>query len=130
MFFSPSARGFYAPELHGVTMPADVIAITEQEHAALLEGQACGQVIGIGKDGRPALFDAAPPPSTVMAARARARRDAALAASDWTQLPDAPLSDAARSAWRAYRAALRALPGDPRWPSDTAWPVAPTGDGA
>lgn len=41
------------------------------------------------------------------------RRRALLAASDWTQLMDSPLTDAERAAWAAYRAAVR---GDPPWP--------------
>ena len=48
----------------------------------------------------------------------RAERDRLLAASDWTQLPDAPLTDSQRAAWRDYRQALRDLPetGDD-WPA-------------
>ena len=44
----------------------------------------------------------------------RLRRDAALAASDWTQLGDAP-ADAA--AWATYRQELRDLPADPAFPN-------------
>lgn len=43
-------------------------------------------------------------------ARLRVERDRLLAASDWTQLPDAPLTSAQREAWAEYRAALRDLP--------------------
>ncbi|OOY31576.1 tail fiber assembly protein [Thioclava sp. F36-6] len=51
----------------------------------------------------------------------RTKRDAALSASDWTQMPDSPLSDADKQAWATYRQALRDLPD-----SDGAeWPVAP-----
>ena len=41
------------------------------------------------------------------AAFVRAKRNAALADSDWTQLPDSPLSTAKKAEWRAYRKALR-----------------------
>ena len=57
----------------------------------------------------------------------RAERDRRLAASDWTQLPDAQLPDAQRAAWKKYRQALRDLPerlsddealaGKIRWPA-------------
>jgi len=40
----------------------------------------------------------------------RERRNAALAASDWTQMPDAPLTEKQRAAWAAYRQKLRDLP--------------------
>lgn len=52
--------------------------------------------------------------------RLRAERDRLLRDSDWTQLPDAPLTADERAQWAAYRQALRDLPqqaeegGDPR----------------
>lgn len=53
----------------------------------------------------------------------RLARNARLAASDWTQLPDAPVD---RAAWAAYRQALRDFPAT--WtPSETAeFPEEPT----
>ncbi len=53
----------------------------------------------------------------------RLARDARLAASDWTQLADAPVD---RAAWAAYRQALRDFPAT--WtPSDTIkFPEEPT----
>lgn len=53
----------------------------------------------------------------------RARRNALLAASDWTQIPDAPVDT---KAWEKYRQALRDLPEtitDPTMPVD--WPEPP-----
>jgi hypothetical protein len=41
---------------------------------------------------------------------------------DWTQLPDAPLSDAERAQWRAYRQALRDMMDDFQW-GVTTWPM-------
>jgi len=40
----------------------------------------------------------------------REERNRLLAESDWTQMPDAPLDERARQAWREYRQALRDLP--------------------
>ena len=40
----------------------------------------------------------------------RAHRDALLAQSDWTQMPDSPLSESDREAYRQYRQALRDVP--------------------
>jgi hypothetical protein len=37
----------------------------------------------------------------------RKQRDDLLAKSDWTQLPDAPLTDEKRAEWSTYRQALR-----------------------
>lgn len=54
----------------------------------------------------------------------RARRRALLAACDWTALPDAPLSDTARDAWRSYRQALRDITAQPTT-QPTVWPTPP-----
>lgn len=72
-FFSPTARGFYTPEIHA-TIPEDAVEITAEQHAALLAGQAMGYTIGLDQDGMPALVAADNPP-----APAPVRRIAALA---------------------------------------------------
>ena len=46
-------------------------------------------------------------------ANMRATRNQLLAASDWTQVTDAPVDAAA---WATYRQALRDLPTDSSWP--------------
>ena len=53
----------------------------------------------------------------------REQRTARLAASDWTQLPDAPTANAA--AWKVYRQALRDLPAQTVYPNAPQWPTAP-----
>lgn len=52
----------------------------------------------------------------------RAERDAKLAASDWTQLSDAPVDDLQ---WAVYRQALRDLPQTQTDPFNIIWPVIP-----
>ena len=54
--------------------------------------------------------------------RVRQRRGELLASCDWTQLPD--VSDAARSAWAAYRQALRDVTTQPD-PMNIEWPTPP-----
>ena len=39
----------------------------------------------------------------------RGMRDEALTESDWTQLPDSPLSDSKKTEWATYRQQLRDL---------------------
>lgn len=51
----------------------------------------------------------------------RAERNARLLASDWTQVPDSPISTGERERWRVYRQELRDLDFD----SDPDWPEAP-----
>ena len=55
-------------------------------------------------------------------AAVRTERDQRLAASDWTQLPDAPVDAAA---WASYRQQLRDLPQNYILPSDVEWPEEP-----
>jgi len=40
----------------------------------------------------------------------RLKRDALLKESDWTLMPDSPLSDAKKTEWATYRQSLRDLP--------------------
>ena len=63
MLYSASTGGFYSREIHGDNMPADVVEITAEEHAALLAGQSAGRVIAADAEGRPVLQDQPPPTS-------------------------------------------------------------------
>lgn len=53
----------------------------------------------------------------------RAERDALLAASDWTQVADAPVDQAA---WATYRQALRDVPSQIGFPENVDWPSEPS----
>jgi len=52
----------------------------------------------------------------------RAERDRLLAASDWTQVADAPVDAAV---WATYRQALRDVPQDYATPDEVVWPIQP-----
>jgi hypothetical protein len=52
----------------------------------------------------------------------RIERNRRLAASDWTQVADAPVDAAA---WATYRQALRDMPDTTSDPHNPAWPTAP-----
>lgn len=54
-FFSAETGGFYSREIFGDNIPGDAVAITDEEHTALLAGQALGQIIVPAADGRPEL---------------------------------------------------------------------------
>lgn len=60
MFYSATTGGFYSTDIHGEDMPADVMEITADEHALLLEGQSQGRRISPSADGRPVLSDPLP----------------------------------------------------------------------
>ena len=46
----------------------------------------------------------------------REKRTRKLEASDWTQMPDCPLSNSKKAEWATYRQALRDIPS--KWSSD------------
>lgn len=105
----------------------DAVPMADRFHpdivAALVEVPA-GQDVAVGWHWDGEAFGAPAAPAMTEGA-ARARRDALLAASDWTQLGDAPLAPEVKIAWASYRAALRAVPAQPGFPAAIAWPVAP-----
>lgn len=55
------------------------------------------------------IEDAPPPPPTLAEKQAtiRQKRDKLLTDCDYTQMPDSPLSEAEKDAWKAYRQELR-----------------------
>ena len=53
---------------------------------------------------------------------ARQERDYLLTSSDWTQVADAPVDQAA---WAAYRSLLRDVPQQSGFPTDITWPTKP-----
>ena len=54
------------------------------------------------------------------------KRQRVLYASDWTQLPNGPLTTAQQAAWATYRQELRDIPSQSGYPFNVVWPVAPT----
>ena len=57
------------------------------------------------------------------AVEARQERDYLLTSSDWTQVADAPVDQAA---WAAYRSLLRDVPQQSGYPTDITWPTKPS----
>lgn len=111
-------RTLIVPDTH-------VVRLNDGE--ALLDGQYDDDKYKV-IDGKPVpratIVTAAdqPEPEPMNAQDVRHIRDALLTASDWTQLPDAPVDP---SAWALYRAALRDIPGQAGFPGDVIWPERP-----
>lgn len=61
----------------------------------------------------------------VSSEQAKSERSELLRATDWTQMPDAPLTALEKAAYQTYRQALRDLPSLPGFP-DVPWPTLPT----
>lgn len=97
----------------------------EVDSLDVIPGLIKGDIGGIGW-----LWDGkvlTPPPEPAAKADAqwmivRAERDAKLAASDWTQVADAPVDDLV---WAAYRQSLRDLPQTQTDPFNIVWPSTP-----
>lgn len=56
---------------------------------------------------------------------ALARRVKLLVASDWTQIPNGPLTTEQQQAWATYRQALRDITQQEGYPLNIVWPTAP-----
>jgi hypothetical protein len=56
----------------------------------------------------------------------RQTRNGLLSESDWTQIPDAPLTEAQKTEWQTYRQQLRDLPSNTEDPRNVTWPTKPS----
>jgi hypothetical protein len=52
-------------------------------------------------------------------------RNSLLLASDWTQLPNNPLTPELQAAWATYRQQLRDITSQSGYPTNVVWPTAP-----
>ena len=59
-------------------------------------------------------------------AKAAQQRQQLLTESDWTQIPNGPLSTEQQAAWATYRQELRDITAQSGYPFDIVWPTAPT----
>jgi len=66
-----------------------------------------------------------PPAETDRVRYMRSVRDMAMAATDWTQASDSPLSPQDREEWAEYRQALRDLPSIYGGDGSIPWPARP-----
>jgi hypothetical protein len=68
------------------------------------------------------ILDQTTPTNETLIARLRHHRNQLLAATDWTQLPDASCN---QDAWAVYRTELRELPTKVTDPTSVKWPQPP-----
>lgn len=96
------------------------------------EGLELGRWVGVAEDnqhrigdvinGTPVTQVVDDTPEPDLEEPVRQKRNALLAASDWTQVADAPVDQAA---WATYRQELRDITSQATFPSEVTWPVAP-----
>ena len=130
MFYSASTGGFYAREIHGDNIPADVVEITAEQHSNLIEGQGNGKVITSDESGFPILIDPVITPEQI-ASNERAWRNGELDRADieLNKVQDG-MGHGTVGEWREYRCALRNWPGHASFPDVASRPVAPDGGAA
>jgi len=88
------------------------------------------ETLGVTKDGDEYVFCVDP---TKVQARTqtqwtalRTERNSRLAASDWTQIMDSPLSQELKNTWSEYRRTLRNIPSTNTDPFNIVWPAPPS----
>ena len=97
---------------------ANIIQVENEEAISQFEGYVyLGKYPNIGDE----VVNGAIPNMTEREAdldsvHARSERNLLLKMSDWTQLPDSPLSDAKKAEWATYRQALRDMPSQEGFP--------------
>ncbi|MDP3225827.1 MAG: DUF4376 domain-containing protein [Rubrivivax sp.] len=89
MFYSKTTKGFYSQAINGDNMPGDVVPITAEQYAALLQGQSDGMVIAADLDGMPTLVAPAAPTLASLKAAKNAEINAARLAANFTTFPHA-----------------------------------------
>lgn len=98
-------RGFFTKEVHGENIDTPYIELSEEQWQEALTGNF--RVV----DG---LHTYISPPENLNELKAysilRSERNSLLSQCDWTQLPDAPLSNEKKQKWANYRQELRDLP--------------------
>jgi len=112
--------------------PVNVIVLADGPGGDALLSDTCVEItdldpkpgLGIGWTYVDGEFIAPPVPPLTWD-EVRAKRDSLLAASDWTQLADAPVNASEKVAWADYRQALRDVPQDFDSPDEVIWPEAP-----
>lgn len=61
----------------------------------------------------------------IVAEQIKFKRNGLLAESDWTQIPNNPLTETKQQAWAVYRQQLRDIPQQLGYPSNVVWPQQP-----
>lgn len=125
LFYSASAGGFLDDTIHDA-IPGDARPVTVEAHKALIAAACSGATIVADASGNPVAVPLPAPQATELLRQMRTKRDRLLSASDFTQMPDSPLSASQREAWRLYRQALRDLPETASDLASVEWPIPPS----
>lgn len=120
-------NGNYRSTVFGEVTLADGFSIVEIPDDTVGLHDGCAYVNGVMTGclaDREHLFEIVPDRSeSILKDEIAKKRNELLLASDWTQLSDAPLPT--KSAWTAYRQALRDITLQPDYPQTIVWPIKP-----
>lgn len=118
-YFSPSTQWFYNTEFNYPTLPEDIVEISDEDHARLLNAINDYKEVYLDENNQLALRDR---PVTISWDSIRTKRNRLLVESDYTQMPDWPGN---KTAWAAYRQLLRDIPQTYSTPDEVVWPAKP-----
>ena len=110
-------------EVNFTDLPEEYLPFTATPNDSMPHGVEIYNRCAAGEFGAIAEFTPLVFSDEVYAAWARDERNARLAASDWTQLPDVP--EAVKNKWAVYRQALRDVTSQAGFPHDIVWPSEP-----
>ncbi len=114
--------GFYADEIHGDKIPTPNIAITEKEWQDAVSNQ---QARKVNRETLKIVETLPPAPTRAECLTGiRYKRNELLKETDWTQMPDSPLTSEQRAVWKIYRQLLRDFPENCN-PYNPDWPTKP-----
>jgi hypothetical protein len=120
IYYSLSTNGFYDTEVIDYpTLPNDIIEITKEQHLNFIHNINMENKELVLQNGSLILQDLVRVPTW---SEIRVKRNSLLVSSDYTQMSDFPGD---KTAWTAYRQALRDLPQTYTNAEDIIWPTAP-----
>lgn len=114
-------NGWYDDQIHKV-IPEPHIEVSEEDYQSHYQTMTNGKELLV-VDGKVTFQDIAPPAITWE--EIRAQRNMLLNNSDYTQMPDAELTEEQKAAWIAYRKELRRVPESYDSPDKVIWPTPP-----
>lgn len=87
MFYSASTGGFYSAEIHGESIPADALEISQETYHTLMNGQCAGLLIQPTPTGAPELVQPTVPPTDNRLLIAERRYQAEIAGIAFNGMP-------------------------------------------
>ena len=121
VLFSRQTEGFYFHDQENI--PSDAKEIQFSIYKELIDGESKGKIIRWDRE-EPYLQEYQAD-LTFLRKRIIARRNELLSKSDWTILPDSPLTKSQKDAWKEYRQSLRDITNQEGFPETVVFPTKP-----